>query len=327
MKCECCGRETEVLIEIGAVSPKVSITGKCCADCCAFILTALEDGREDPPVRQAEIIPAEEDRLFVDEDGEKIGKDEIRFGMKDAGGRVHYFCIRRFDQIPEYEAVEIYLADQFSRADRNRTSYCFRSFGHGTPDEYLLMDVIEKLETALLNPVIREEERGVPSCGFFGKQRDLRDRGWAEIESRNGEIGFRVDGKLYSAQEFADMLSSFEGFRMNWQVQDALTEISDRDTYWLPVRITDELLLNELELIIFSASGNRDFISYKDMNAFDLGFDALYEKLKLYYRCNPPGIGKVAGMKLIHRLEELETDDDTFPQYQIETIRDLIGEF
>ena len=50
------------------------------------------------------------------------------------------------------------------------------------------------------------------------------------------------------------------------------------------------------------------------------------EKLKLYYESNPPGVGKVAGLKLIHRLEELETDDDQFPQYQIEAIRELIGE-
>lgn len=32
------------------------------------------------------------------------------------------------------------------------------------------------------------------------------------------------------------------------------------------------------------------------------------------------------GLKLIRRLEELETDDDMFPQYQIEAIRELIGE-
>ena len=50
------------------------------------------------------------------------------------------------------------------------------------------------------------------------------------------------------------------------------------------------------------------------------------EKLKLYYESNPPGVGKVAGLKLIRRLEELETDDDMFPQYQIETIQDLIGD-
>ena len=179
------------------------------------------------------------------------------------------------------------------------------------------MELVEKLETALLNPVIRKEERA------GGRQlRYVRERGYAEIV---GE-GFRIDGRLYGAQEFTDMLSMYEGFRMNWQVQDALTEILDRDTYWLPIRITDELLLDELNLLIFSASGNREFISYRDMKVFDLGFDDLMEKLKLYVESNPPGVGKVAGLKLIHRLEELETDDDQFPQYQIEAIRELIGE-
>ena len=90
-------------------------------------------------------------------------------------------------------------------------------------------------------------------------------------------------------------------------MRDALTEIPDRDTYWLPVRLSDELLLEELEEVILSAAGNREFISYRDINAFDLGFDGLMEKLKLYYESNPPGVGKVAGLKLIRRLEELET--------------------
>ena len=28
MRCECCGRETDILIEIGAVSPQVATTGE-----------------------------------------------------------------------------------------------------------------------------------------------------------------------------------------------------------------------------------------------------------------------------------------------------------
>lgn len=179
------------------------------------------------------------------------------------------------------------------------------------------MELVEKLETALLNPVIRKEERA------GGRQlRYLRERGYAEIVSE----GFRIDGRLYGAQEFADMLSVYEGLRMNWQVQDALTEIPDRDTCWLLVRITDELLLDELDLLILSASGSREFLSYKDMNAFDFGFESLMEKLKLYCRNNPPGVGKVARLKLIRRLEELETDDDMFPEYHVGIIRELIGD-
>lgn len=64
MQCECCGREKEVLIEIGAVSPKVAATGRCCAECCAFILRALEDEREDVLARQGEILPVDESWLY-----------------------------------------------------------------------------------------------------------------------------------------------------------------------------------------------------------------------------------------------------------------------
>ena len=37
-----------------------------------------------------------------------------------------------------------------------------------------------------------------------------------------------------------------------------------------------------------------------------------------------PGVGKLLGMKLIRRLEMLETDDDTFLEYQIALLRDLL---
>ena len=103
MQCECSGKETDILIEIGAVSPKVSLTGRCCT----FILRALEHRQEEQPAERAEMIPVKESQVFIDEDGREILPEEIRFGMKDIGGRIHYFCIRDLRVIPEYEAFEI----------------------------------------------------------------------------------------------------------------------------------------------------------------------------------------------------------------------------
>lgn len=77
-------------------------------------------------------------RLFVDEYGKKIEEGAIRFGMKDAGGRIHYFCIRWLDQIPEYEADEIYPVEEFSKAEEERTAFCFQSFEFHNSDERLL---------------------------------------------------------------------------------------------------------------------------------------------------------------------------------------------
>lgn len=104
----------------------------------------------------------------------------------------------------------------------------------------------------------------------------------------------------------------------------SVSDIPDRDTYYLPVRITEDLLLEELENLIITVSGGRNFISYRNVNAFDIGFFAIYEKLKLYCQSNLPGAGKRLGMKLIRRLEKLETDDDTFPEYRIAMLRDLL---
>ena len=64
MKCECFGREKEVLVEIGAVSPKVATTGRCCLQCCMFILASLEDEREEVSNRRAEFLPVDEGAGF-----------------------------------------------------------------------------------------------------------------------------------------------------------------------------------------------------------------------------------------------------------------------
>ena len=67
------------------------MTGRCCSECCAFILCVLEDRREEQPAERAEMVPVRDDQVFVDEDGGEILPQEIRFGMKDIAGRIHYF--------------------------------------------------------------------------------------------------------------------------------------------------------------------------------------------------------------------------------------------
>ena len=99
MKCECCGREKDVLVEIGAVSPKVAATGRCCLQCCTLILASLEDEREEVSNHRAEILPVDEEQIFVDGSGNPVGKEKIRFGMTDAEGRKHFFCVERIELI------------------------------------------------------------------------------------------------------------------------------------------------------------------------------------------------------------------------------------
>ena len=179
------------------------------------------------------------------------------------------------------------------------------------------------MNNALMNPLVEKHVMGAKDRPL--ETVTLRERGAVLIEHTGRGVGFRVDGRLFSAQDSADLLETYEGFLLTYQVRDAVTsDIPDRDTYYLTVRITEDLLLEELENLIITVSGGRNFISYRNVNAFDIGFFAIYEKLKLYCQSNLPGAGKRLGMKLIRRLEKLETDDDTFPEYRIAMLRDLL---
>ena len=276
----------------------------------------------------AEIVPVGEGQRFVDESGREVEAEEIRFGMRDAAGVLHYFRVRWLEAIPEYEAREIYPAEKFRAGDpAERTEYSFRAFGYRKPKKLLLAELLNKMETALMNPAVEREKWKIPGTGRYMERRRLRERGYAQIEDRDGKTCFRIDGKLYSPDEFADMLGGYDGFLLTWQVRDALnSDIPDHSTYYLPVSLSEELLLNELEQLIAASASGEDFISWRGVDSFQTGFFTLCDKLQLYCRSNLPGVGRKAGLKLIHRLEALETDDNTFPGYEIEMIREIIGE-
>jgi len=91
---------------------------------------------------------------------------------------------------------------------------------------------------------------------------------------------------------------------------------------YLPVRIGPDTLPNELEmLLMFVSKGN--FVSYKNVSLAELLIWCVLEKLDAYYR-KCPEEARIAGEKMISILESLETDDDTFPEYSIQHIRDMI---
>lgn len=91
----------------------------------------------------------------------------------------------------------------------------------------------------------------------------------------------------------------------------------------LPIRIGPDTLADELETLLATMSkGN--FISYKNVSLAQMLIWLVTEKLEAYHRAFPEE-AKVAGEKMISILESLETDDDTFPEYDVEHIRNIIA--
>ena len=90
----------------------------------------------------------------------------------------------------------------------------------------------------------------------------------------------------------------------------------------LPVRIGPDTLPDELEMLLGSVSkGN--FISYKAVSLAQMLIWLVAEKLEAYYQICPEE-ARMAGEKMISFLESLETDDDTFPEYDVARIRAIV---
>lgn len=80
-----------------------------------------------------------------------------------------------------------------------------------------------------------------------------------------------------------------------------------------------ELFMDELELGLFTL-GMDSFASYKNIDKLNmLIMCRLYEMLDWYAEADPDGASLTAE-SLMHRLEELDTDDDVFPEYQLEIL-------
>ena len=91
----------------------------------------------------------------------------------------------------------------------------------------------------------------------------------------------------------------------------------------MPVRIGPDTLPDELEMLLtFVSKGN--FISYKNVSQAQILIWFVLEKLEAYYKACPEE-ARIAGEKMISFLEKLATDDDTFPEYDVDRIRDIIN--
>ena len=80
-----------------------------------------------------------------------------------------------------------------------------------------------------------------------------------------------------------------------------------------------ELFVDELEIGL-NILDMDSFVSYKDTGKLDLlVMCRLYEMLDWYAAADPDG-ASLAAESLMRKLEELDTDDDVFPEYEIEEL-------
>ncbi len=148
-----------------------------------------------------------------------------------------------------------------------------------------------------------------------------------EDEDRDYEPAFVIDGKKYTPNEFAHLISRYTGFKMQFQIRDGSDEILKEDEYLTPVKISEKELLDELEAALAVTTDRVGFLSYKNVSAFDELFYKILDKLKVLDDALDRESSQNIGKAIARRLREVEHDDDWFPVGNIQMICGIVDPY
>ena len=94
--------------------------------------------------------------------------------------------------------------------------------------------------------------------------------------------------------------------------------------YTTTLTLSPGFFRDEMELGI-QICGCEDFLKYSEVMAFDtLVFNPLLDLLEEYAKADLEG-ARLAAAEMIRILENLDTDDDMFPEHEISLIRDVVS--
>ena len=159
----------------------------------------------------------------------------------------------------------------------------------------------------------------------------LQDHGNLDIRysSEQKKTVIVIDGKDFSADEFMKLLSSYEGWTMQFQIRSAADDVLKENERLMPVDVSKETILEELRLAIFYFSESKtaddvQFVSYKNVSGLEEAVYKVIDKLEFLTKVVPPDEYTEIGRSMMRMLLAIETDDDTFPEFLVAQIREII---
>lgn len=164
----------------------------------------------------------------------------------------------------------------------------------------------------------------------WGTSYQIKEKGNIRIiedEDRDFDPAFEVDGKKFTPEEFADLFRGFVSFNMQFQIRDGSCDLLGENEYLVPVRITEQSLLEELETALAVTTDRGGFLSYKNVSAFDELFYKIVDKLRVIDDALDREKAQTIGRAIAKRLREVEHDDDWFPVGNIQSICEVVDPY
>ena len=251
----------------------------------------------------------------------ELGEDAVHaehLSIVETNGKMHTFHVQHliFGELVVWEANEI------PEGYRIQQNFHITENLQGQVKDFY-QRILDTVQTKSLEK--QESKHHISNLLYRnGKYYSLRDKGNIQIETDEDDtIGFVVDGEKFSAAEFAKLLGAVPGFTMQYQIHDASDRPLRQNEYLMPVDLSEESLIGELQELINVVSDNW-FVSYKDTLVFNHGFIPISDKVDYLYESGKHEEAVSIAEKMIYMLGALETDDDEFPGYEISLLQDVV---
>lgn len=157
--------------------------------------------------------------------------------------------------------------------------------------------------------------------------RYIKDKGNINIIDKGNDsckIAFEIDGERIEAKELENLLTPYTGFQLQYTIRDASDPILGEDEYLVPMKITEEILLEELEEAINIYTDRGGFLSYRDVMSLDTAIYPIMNKLQVFLEAGKKDEAISVGKAMMRRLMRVEHDDDYFPINHLEVIAGII---
>jgi hypothetical protein len=154
-----------------------------------------------------------------------------------------------------------------------------------------------------------------------GGQYTLKSIGTCQIRysDEDDTVCLVIDGKLVSIQEFGLALTGFEGFNLEFQIKDKTDEVLGKDMALKHVSIDHDVVMERFEKTL-GWFLERGFLSYKRASSCEEAIFERIEELEMLYRYGDRDNAINVAEKMKERLNSIDTDSDSFPEYLLTLI-------
>jgi len=151
----------------------------------------------------------------------------------------------------------------------------------------------------------------------------LGDEDWGDGTFRSVvKVQMLYDGKVAGRMSPSYPAGMDDFDRVSAAAFELETGHSSENLHMIPTILSAAGLLTDLEEILGLVTNRRSFVSYKMVSVFDYMFYHLSDDVKVFCDYHPEE-GYPLCDKIISILNELDTDDDTFPQEAIDCIEGI----